>query len=114
MIATAVLDLTENGRIAPPALMSAHEAENVAVRIYPPDSSTTDLPYEERLAGALAAIARCRLIAEGHSMRVTIQPAVAAVAFLDAHEFHLPAEGTEIVRYTGGPVHRTRQEAHRG
>ena len=107
----ARLDLTECGRIAPPAGMSALDAENVTVRIFPPDASYDERPHEECLAAALDAIGRCRLIAEGHVMTVDMKPAVSAAAFLDVHSLYLPAEGTEIIR---NPAHPTAKEAHRG
>lgn len=96
MLVTARVDLTEGSRIVPPAGLSAKAAEDVTVRIYPPDASYTDLPYAQSLAAALDAVRRCRLISEGHAYDVHVQPAVAAAHFLTIHHYYLPAEGREL------------------
>lgn len=92
MLVTAQLDLSESDAVqnapTPPS----------TVLIYPtPDADLGALTYDDRLAGALEAIGRCRLIAEGHVFKIEVLPSVVH-PLGRPRAFHLPATGTEIVR----------------
>jgi hypothetical protein len=94
MIVTASLDLSQGGEV------KGYPEDPTDVLIYAGEDVAPD-GIEQQLTDALAAIAHCRLIREGHVFSTEIQHAVSAGIVKHLYQYQLGADGEVWTEETG-------------